>query len=976
MNKTGNLQTRFSTTFARLYLILALVIIPAFTLNEGLKYFAAGNREIVIKSTAPKLAEISSELSFHSNDHEFWLNQLSSRMAQADSPQSFFTNLIKFLKQLNFSADIVVYDGKGNFVADNFIANLKQPEEWKKAGKHLVKVIGHPNSRNRFAKIDKLRPLFGRNFFSHVNARFEGHSVSPVLYSTDFSNDLYRFWFGKKNNLIVVVRFKTNDLKKMIGLRCLLQQNLFPRMKLAVFKDGRLQQSQFSSTQAKSTFYELKTNPKDDYICHDNYIYGKTRISPSTHILTRLPLEIQEIPSGKITILLTSLLVFLLLLALKNEWLPRKIENFSILTQMMALILVSTGVPLMILGIIGTSYFNNKKTSLINQKNKEMISFIKQIDQNLDCEFAIINRHFNKTIADFKTAQKNASRKSKTRWLGKELFKYAGSVEFRRNNQRIGIPAPYKHKEAYTERYLRDRDKKSKEKDIPEDAKTISIVSRFHLATLNEASPEGIGPEDEMIVEMFFQKPIWMTIHELVKIEGTVTETSWGSQKILAFIKALKLANKKLFDSYLVVASGEDQTSRFFNQRVLQRILRNDFGYKVLVIGPGDLLLNTGKSILHMPRIADLAKKITRFPFAEPVIVQYEGKPHIFVGLSSGRMNYYRYCVLFPLEIIQNLINREAKDLIMIAVFALTLVFFMVLTLYLNLLLPVNRLHQAANALINRDASFRLPQGGTDEFAEMAKVFNTSIAEFEELQIAGIVQKRLLPGKPLQIEGFSIYGKSIPMAFMGGDYFDCFSIDENRFVVLLGDVAGHGVGAALIMAIAKAGVISADEFADDPAKVLARLHQIILALKNKMQRKVMTFQYLQVDRSNNKMVYANAGACSPVLIDSNNKTITVIDQTSAVLGGFKKSKFNNLDLSIGPGQAIVFYTDGMVESRNETGQELGYEGLYEIFLRSYHEDAEKFYENINRNYNEWLKGMEVGDDLTVVIAVCNNPISS
>lgn len=961
----------FNTVFARIYLILALIAIPAFALNEGLKHFADGNREIAIKSAAPRLADISAELIFHANTHDFWLDKLGAMFAEANSPKRFLENMSNLLTQLDFAADVIVYDGNGNFTADNFDRVFNHREAWKKAGKPLERIIGSQNSLARFAEIDELRPLFGRHFYSHVGGQFEEHSLSPVLYVTDFSNDKYRLWFGKKSSLIAVVRFDADALKQMIGLRHFMQKNSGSDLKMAVFKNSIYRSSQFSPTQARAIFNQLERNPKDDYVCSQNHIYGKVQINPSTQVLLKLPLADTDVNSGKITSMAACLVIFFLLLALKNEWLPKRIEDLSLLIQIIILIAVTTGIPLMILSFIGTGYFNNKKTMLVNLKNRKMVNFVKQIDQNLDYEFARMNRHYYKVLKDFDESLKKPGDEIPVKEIANEFFKFAGSVEFRRQNQAISIPVPASMKNVFTEKYVKDRENTE---NVTKEDENISILADYHLATLNGRSPEEIRPDKEILVEMFFQKPIWMAVHELVKIEGAVSETSWGSQRVLTFIKALKLLSPKLFDGYLVIASAADGVARSFNRRVLQRILRNPFNFRVFVVGEGGILLNNNKSILLSPHIARLAKKVTRFPFSEPAIVDFADKPHIFVGLKSSRMNFYSYCVLFPLEVIQNEINREAKDLILIAGFATILVFFMILTLYLNLLLPVNRLHQAANALCNRDATFRLPQDGSDEFAEMAEIFNTSMAEFEELQIAGIVQKRLLPSKPLKIEGFSIYGKSIPMAFMGGDYFDCFSIDEDRFVMLLGDVAGHGVGAALIMAMAKAGVICADEFATDPATMLSRLHQIILAIKNKMQRKVMTFQYLYVERSSNKMVYANAGACSPVLVDSNAKTMRVIDHPSAVLGGFKKSTFNNLDLTIEPGQAIVFYTDGMVESRNESGRELGYDGLYDIFLKSYDDDAEKYYENISQSYLTWLGGMEAGDDLTIVIAVCNNRI--
>jgi len=290
----------------------------------------------------------------------------------------------------------------------------------------------------------------------------------------------------------------------------------------------------------------------------------------------------------------------------------------------------------------------------------------------------------------------------------------------------------------------------------------------------------------------------------------------------------------------------------------------------------------------------------------------------------------------------------------------------------MNLLQPVARLHQAARALEARDSTFRLPETSGDEFSEMAGIFNKSIGEFDELKIASIVQSRLLPTSPLVVEGFSLFGKSIPMIDLGGDYFDYFIVDDDHFALLLGDVAGHGVGASLIMAMAKAGVICGQEICMDPAGVLSRLHQIVFAIKNRVQRKVMTFQYLLVNRKTAQIVYSNAGGCSPVLVDKAVGTCVEVPLSGAVLGGFKKSVFSNLEFSIKNGQALILYTDGMVESRNVAGKELGYIGLYDLFLRNYASDASVYYQKIMAEYHDWLGGAVPGDDMTLIVMVCNS----
>jgi sigma-B regulation protein RsbU (phosphoserine phosphatase) len=92
-----------------------------------------------------------------------------------------------------------------------------------------------------------------------------------------------------------------------------------------------------------------------------------------------------------------------------------------------------------------------------------------------------------------------------------------------------------------------------------------------------------------------------------------------------------------------------------------------------------------------------------------------------------------------------------------------------------------------------------------------------------------------------------------------------------------------------------------------------------------------------------------------------------------VLGAFKKSKFSETQLSIKPGTAVVFYTDGIVEATNAKGEEIGYEGFKKILLESYDQNAEAFYQNVYSKYLEWLGEIPPQDDLTLVFLV-NPPV--
>ena len=133
----------------------------------------------------------------------------------------------------------------------------------------------------------------------------------------------------------------------------------------------------------------------------------------------------------------------------------------------------------------------------------------------------------------------------------------------------------------------------------------------------------------------------------------------------------------------------------------------------------------------------------------------------------------------------------------------------------------------------------------------------------------------------------------------------------------------------------------------------------------------MTFQYLYVDGVSGVATYANAGACSPMIIRKKSGVVEELTLAGAALGAFKKANFSQIEIRFEPGDAIVFYTDGIVEARNQQGEEIGYERLRQIFLESWDGDAGKFYDNVYRAYIQHLGAEGAQDDLTMVFLVFN-----
>ncbi|MGM0600291.1 MAG: PP2C family protein-serine/threonine phosphatase, partial [Candidatus Rifleibacteriota bacterium] len=201
---------------------------------------------------------------------------------------------------------------------------------------------------------------------------------------------------------------------------------------------------------------------------------------------------------------------------------------------------------------------------------------------------------------------------------------------------------------------------------------------------------------------------------------------------------------------------------------------------------------------------------------------------------------------------------------------------------------------------------------------------------------------------------------------LGGDYFDYFSLDKDRVGILMGDVAGHGVPAALLMAMAKASVLLAGEAEKvSPALLLSRLHKVIYRVKSKKIKRMMTCQYFALNSLNGEFKFSNAGHCFPVLIRNNGSDVQFLRHIGTPLGITKKARYKDEELVLQHGDILLLYTDGIVESKNAQGKELGFDNFTQMLDKCFDDDLARFYQNVFDAYLDWTATAE--DDITMVL---------
>lgn len=244
------------------------------------------------------------------------------------------------------------------------------------------------------------------------------------------------------------------------------------------------------------------------------------------------------------------------------------------------------------------------------------------------------------------------------------------------------------------------------------------------------------------------------------------------------------------------------------------------------------------------------------------------------------------------------------------------------------IILPVTDLGNGIKAIRDRQIDFRTPVRRHDEFGKLATAFNNVIGELKELEYGRVVQESLLPREPIIPEGYDIAFFNTSATDLAGDYHDVVLLNDGRLALILGDVTGHGISAALAMAMAKATV---NYMGMDGSLFPVTLMDKLNALFNKElkpRHKFMTLVTIVLDPATGKVEIDNAGQSYPRFFSMETSTSTEIDLPSMPLGAMKKRKPRVEVRHMKSGDAFILYSDGIIECADLTGDMYGYDRFY------------------------------------------------
>jgi sigma-B regulation protein RsbU (phosphoserine phosphatase) len=301
----------------------------------------------------------------------------------------------------------------------------------------------------------------------------------------------------------------------------------------------------------------------------------------------------------------------------------------------------------------------------------------------------------------------------------------------------------------------------------------------------------------------------------------------------------------------------------------------------------------------------------------------------------------------------------------------------------------VDKLYTATEHVKRGDFSYRIRLPARDQLSALGEAFDSMTASVErllreslektrlegELEIAREVQSQLFPQAVPLVPGLQLYGACRPARVVSGDYYDFLRLDEDRVGLVLGDISGKGISAALLMATLQSALHAQFYDGDCPhgpsesglartAEVVARLNRQLFA--SSPTEKYVTLFYAVYEAASRRLTYTNAGHPPPILFRRGR--LERLETGGTVVGLFPSIRYEQAEVRLEPEDVLLAFTDGITEPENSYGEEFGDERLLAAVESVASASPEIIAEEIYRRVNDWTGGPELQDDMTLLVA--------
>ncbi|PKL50130.1 MAG: hypothetical protein CVV42_03845 [Candidatus Riflebacteria bacterium HGW-Riflebacteria-2] len=953
---------------AWLKLLAATLLLPVVILVIGSWYMVTLSRELRLRDFETEAGELLESMRYFAATEKYLCKSISDIFDMNPGGDKLKNALEQFMKNHELQARFLVWSSDGEIYYRNF--ELKQiPGNWKKAWKDLRKASDSPGYAKKMPEqsVNNLRKIFGPHFFPRYHHMgYTGRFLSFLR--TDVSKKRPLAWVKVDENYGLCMFLDHEILDSNCGLRNMVINEKHD-LKPGYIDSGRVitgdpvlaEKLQPHIAGMQGSFSRI--NEFAGYKIFTNFI---TTDQTGFCAIESEKLESYSVSSWFTAALILSGMIILFFAVVSYRLIVIQTSVPMPLTrQLLVLFLVSNMLPGFVLLVIGSDYLQQMRRGLVNRAFEQSSSYLQNIDELYISELTVQKGRLEKGIAELLTAlEKNQINRASIRgFLDKQqpqpyrFFLVASDSGIVANHR--GIVKNGRVQDAFFRTFKKDE-------VLINTSDAVHKMCSYALNTLNQKPvSKKVATEVEFVVESLMQRTPVEMLQLFLELDS-FWRWSLGVRSYPTYIRMLRVFDTKLYDYLLLYLWEAYDLELEFMTRIYHNLNRNEFGLKILAVDerfdnafPPEALQNE--------RIKEFLLKMRDRTITRPEFCTVDDAEFLLVGHKCIFMENLRLLALYPVEKIDSEVSGKRKLLLMFVLVSFLVSVSLGLFVSGSIIGPLAILQKGVESMQKRDFAHRLPDLGGDEFGNLARIFNETLVDLEEMHVARIVQEKIMTQmeKPRQTGNLTFYGQTISLSGMGGDYFEILESADAEPAVLLGDVAGSGVATSLILAFVHSAVMQLHKYASEPGEFLQQLNRVMVDSSSSGQRKPFACQYLSF-AGDNLVRLAGAGLPYPFLIDHLKRCVSPLEIPAIPVGCSMNFKPAVSEVLLPPGHSLVCFTGGFIGHGT-----FDYGKMTDLIQNSVDADPQQFCQKCFDNYFAQVNRSECRNDLSLLII--NNP---
>lgn len=799
-------------------------------------------------------------------------------------------------------------------------------------------------------KTNILRVYFG-DFFVDTLMKFpllKGYLGKCISTSPKYSKYLLWYQVGKNFSIVCLISRKLKN--KNIGIKALInrfnrQNKLFKLGALDLIKNrviGSKKQEESRRFIYKTNLYKFSTS-SSDFIHSPEYITLARQVS--TSILVFCYAKRKNLicnVKNKRGIFLFTVLKFLLILIFVYHCYTIKSSNaeIKVKNKLFALLVFSAFLSVMTLTVLSYEFFDYKQKAIINSEQKKSESILREFNLS----FPIFRESIARSTTNF-LEKFNQKFRSKP-WDETTLAKVSS---FLKNMQPSEFFLIGQDEHAYL-RY-----------NSSNFVLNETFIKKLFLTFLNffngVSKRKAYKRANASIKLLGYYKLVWQLPENLDRI----SLQNYSSSQRWLYLKILGNYSINNFWGFLSVIWSKRNLQKQFIESKLTEINKQIYPRVIITMDEENEIIapkqyHQVKNILH--------RTISRKRIVDNKVI-INNKRYILTSLIGTELPHLAIAAIYPEELVENKIHF-IKMIFLFVVSIFFIITYIIIRFSQQIFIkPLSNIECGVKHLHDQNYEFEIQSNSKDEFGDLINLVNETSLEMKKLAIGTAIQRQLLPKKYLVSKHFELFADTAFMTKMGGDYFDYFELDENKLCIFFGDVAGHGIPAGIMMAMAKSVIENEKAEFFSPSNLLSKMNDVFIYIRKKNWKRAMTCLCVSLEVLTGNFILANAGQCYPIIVSDYGKKVRYIKATGFILGVRTSKGYNEISENLGLDETLVFYSDGIIEATNSQGKMLGYVGFEKLLKESWNRNLSIFWQNLFEGHNNWAKKQD--DDITFLL---------